>query len=75
MLGEDAILSSARQHATLCRTRDALIRAEEALAAGAPADMYLYDLTEALAALGETDGRTVNEEIVAEIFGRFCVGK
>ena len=75
VLGEDAILSSARQHATLCRTRDALIRAEEALAAGAPADMYLYDLTEALAALGETDGRTVNEEIVAEIFGRFCVGK
>ncbi len=75
VLGEDAILSSARQHATLCRTRDALIRAEEALAAGAPADMYLYDLTEALAALGETDGRTVNEEIVAEIFDRFCVGK
>ena len=75
VLGEDAILSSARQYATLCRTRDALIRAEEAISVGAPADMYLYDLTEALAALGEVDGRTVNEEIVAEIFSRFCVGK
>lgn len=75
VLGEEAILSSARQHATLSRTRDALLRAEAALAAGAPADMYLYDLTEALSALGEVDGRTVNEEVVSEIFSRFCVGK
>ena len=40
-----------------------------------PADMYLFDLTEALAALGEVDGRTVNDEVVAEIFSHFCVGK
>ena len=29
----------------------------------------------ALASLGQTDGRTVTEDIVANIFSRFCVGK
>ena len=29
----------------------------------------------ALAYLGETDGRGVEEEIIGEIFKRFCVGK
>jgi len=28
-----------------------------------------------MAALGEVDGREIGEEIVAEIFSRFCVGK
>ena len=37
--------------------------------------MMLCDLTDAMAALGEVDGRTVNEEIVDEIFHHFCVGK
>ena len=32
-------------------------------------------LDAAIAALGELDGRSVSEAVVAEIFSRFCVGK
>lgn len=75
VIGEDAIVSSARQYAALKRAHECLARAREALVTGQPADMYLYDLCEGLSALGEVDGRTVGEEIVAEIFSHFCVGK
>ncbi len=75
VIGEDAIVSSARQYAALSKTKDALLAALDALRAGQPADMYTADLCAALSALGEVDGRTVNEEIVDEIFRHFCVGK
>ena len=75
VIGEGAIVASARQYAALARTRDALDAALLAMDAGMPADMYTADLEAALSALGEVDGRAVNEEIVSEIFSHFCVGK
>ena len=75
VIGEAAIVSSARQYAALTRAHECLMQAKNALTMGHPADMYLFDLCEALSALGEVDGRTVGEEIVSEIFSHFCVGK
>lgn len=75
VIGEDAIVSSARQYAALCRAHEALDRARQAMMVGLPTDMVLFELTEALSALGEVDGRTVSEAVVDEIFRHFCVGK
>ncbi len=75
VIGEAPILASARQYAALSRGEAALTSALSALSAGAPTDMVLYELTEALSAIGEVDGHTVGEEIVSEIFSHFCVGK
>lgn len=75
VIGESAIVSSARQYAALARAHACLGDALTALRGGLPADMYTADLEAALSALGEVDGRTVNEEIVGEIFSHFCVGK
>ena len=75
VIGEAAIVSSARQYAALTRAHECLMQAKNALTMGHPADMYLFDLCEGLSALGEVDGRTVGEEIVSEIFSHFCVGK
>ena len=74
-VGEDAVVGSARQYAALCKAGEAFDRAAGAFAGGLPADIAASDLEVALAALAELDGHTVNEEIVAEIFRRFCVGK
>ena len=49
--------------------------AVESIEAGGPIDAVCTLSEEALAALRETDGRGVEEEIVSEIFKRFCVGK
>lgn len=74
-LRSDAIVANARQHAALTRAADALERSLEVLAGELPIDVCCVDLTEAMCALSELDGREVNEDIVDEIFKHFCVGK
>ena len=74
-VGEDAILSSARQHASLIRAEEFLHNAIDALKAGFPEDAVSGDLSLAIGAIGELDGREVSEEVVSEIFSHFCVGK
>lgn len=74
-LAEDAIVTGARQYAALTRAADAAGNALASLRGGLPEDLCCVDLELALAALDEADGRTVSEDIVGEIFSRFCVGK
>lgn len=71
----DAIVSSARQRASLVRASEAVENAILALRAGHTPDIAGLDIEEAMSALGEIDGRTVSEDIVKDIFGRFCIGK
>lgn len=74
-LGEDAVLTGARQHAAALRALTAADGAARALAAGYPIDACCTDAENAMAALAEIDGRAVSEDIVGEIFSHFCVGK
>ncbi len=74
-VGEDAIISSARQHAALLRALELVCTARDALAMGVPQDAVSSDIERAIGALGELDGREVGEAVVADIFSRFCVGK
>ena len=57
------------------RAAEAAEAAESALRDGLPEDLCCVDLELALGALDEVDGRSVSEDIVGEIFSRFCVGK
>lgn len=71
----DAIVVSARQHASLLRALEAVNSACEALRAGITVDLCGTDLEAAMSALAEIDGRDVNDDIISEIFSHFCVGK
>ena len=75
VIGEDAIISSARQHAALIRARDFVSVAIEDMSAGFPQDAVSTDIERALGGISELDGRAVSEEIVSDIFSKFCVGK
>jgi len=68
------ILVNARQHGAISRAAAAVENALTALDSFTQ-DVAGFDIEEALSALGETDGRAVSEDIVGEIFARFCVGK
>lgn len=62
------------------RHKDALYRAKRAfesavLQINATTDCVLIDLREAYDALGEITGRTASEDVVNDIFDKFCVGK
>ena len=72
---QDAVVTGARQYATLELSAQALESALADLRADLPLDLCCVGLEQALSALGEVDGRELGEEIVAEIFSRFCVGK
>lgn len=74
-VGEDAIVSSARQHAGLLTAREHLSLALDAYLSGLPTDAAASDIERAIAALGELCGKSVSEAIVSDIFSRFCVGK
>lgn len=74
-LCEDAIVANARQHAALVRCVSALENTVQAFDMGLAEDICCSGLEEALSGLGEVDGREVSEQIVGEIFSKFCVGK
>lgn len=74
-LREDPIVASARAHAALCRASASLSRAIDALCANVLLDAALIDVEIAMGALGEVDGRAVDEAILSDIFANFCVGK
>ena len=71
----DAIIASARQKASLDRAQAAVENAIASLESGHTPDVAGLDIEEAMSALGEIDGRAVSQDIVNDIFGRFCVGK
>ncbi len=66
-------ITQQRHYEALRRALAALQRAEAALAE--PLDMVFSETEECWRILGEITGETAAEEIVEEIFSRFCVGK
>lgn len=73
--GSDAIISNARQAASVGSAIEALEIAIDAISASLPLEICCAEIENTLSALGELDGRTVSEDIVSRIFANFCVGK
>ncbi|MGN1235686.1 MAG: tRNA uridine-5-carboxymethylaminomethyl(34) synthesis GTPase MnmE [Christensenellaceae bacterium] len=63
-----------RHHASLLRAQKSLTEAL-ACVGSVPAELLAVTLTEAWQILGEISGETASEEIISEIFSKFCVGK
>lgn len=74
-LEKDVFLSGERQYSAAKSAQTYIENAIEALASGMPPDCSTTDLEAAMGAIGEMDGRSVNEEVVNKIFATFCVGK
>lgn len=73
--GNDAIISNARQMASLLAAIEAMELAIGAIEGELPLEICCAEVENAMSALGELDGRTVSEDIVSRIFANFCVGK
>ncbi len=74
-ISNDAIISSARQFSSVSMSLESIIQARDALAFGETPDIVCFTLEKALSELDMIDARETSEEIVNEIFSRFCVGK
>jgi tRNA modification GTPase len=74
-MGEEAVVFSARQAAALGESAACLRTAAENLDVGLPYDICADDIRAAMSALGSLCGRETSEDVITEIFSRFCVGK
>ncbi len=74
-MANDAVVTGARQYASLKSASDLLERVIGDMTLGMSLDACCVGVECAMSALGEVDGREIGEEIVSEIFSRFCVGK
>lgn len=69
------LVTNARHYQALMDAQIALYRVEDGLAAGTPTDLIAQDIREALYHLGSIVGEINTEEILGNIFSRFCIGK
>ncbi len=72
----DTILLCNRRHReALGRAREGTKMAQSALFSGEPPEHAALGIREALQGLGEITGETTPQEVLEQIFSRFCIGK
>ena len=69
------LVTNVRHYQALMDAQIALYRVEDGLTAGTPTDLVAQDIREALYHLGSIVGEINTEEVLGNIFGRFCIGK
>ena len=69
------LVTNARHAAALRAAADSLRAVSDGLDRGLPSDLLAEDLRAALASLGTITGAITTDEILGEIFSKFCIGK
>lgn len=75
VLTEGAFMQNERQIELLRLSAECLREAADAASCRMPYDCMTIDVGRALSYMGEITGETVHEEIINDIFARFCIGK
>lgn len=72
---DEILITNARHKAALQDAEMSLSMVKESIQNGMPEDFYTIDLTDAYQALGRILGEEMGEDLINEIFGKFCMGK
>ena len=68
-------LTNLRQKEAIQDAYDSLIQVKKSMDMDMPEDFYSIDLMSAYSSLGFVIGEEVGEDLVNEIFSKFCMGK
>ena len=71
----ELVVTNLRHKEALQDALHSLQLVERSIENGMPEDFYSIDLTSAYASLGKIIGEEVDEDVVNEIFSKFCMGK
>ena len=71
----ETLVTNMRHYESLRRSKENLEQVREGIMVGLSADLLSQDLRQALFYLGSITGEITNDEVLGNIFGRFCVGK
>ena len=71
----EVYITNIRHKTALSDAYDALNRVIDSIEMGMPEDFYSIDLMDAYESLGSITGETIGEDLVNEIFSKFCMGK
>ena len=75
MSSSEVYITNIRQRDAMIRARDSLLLVRKSIADGMSEDFYTIDLMNAYSSLGEIIGEQVDDDLVDEIFSKFCMGK
>ncbi len=73
--GDQTIVYSLRHYEALTRAGLSIESIEKGFAENLPTDLIAIDIRQALHHLGSITGEVTTEELLGNIFGKFCIGK
>ena len=73
--GSGLLVTNVRHKDALSRCAESLGRARTCAQSGEPVEILAFELRDALSCLGEVTGETSSEDLLDQVFNRFCVGK
>ncbi len=72
---DTVMVTNVRHYEALKHASESLSAVRRGLDGGVPTDLVAQDLREALYYLGSITGEITTDEVLGNIFGRFCIGK
>ena len=72
---DEVYITNIRQKSALAEAQNSLKMVLQSIADGMPEDFFTIDMMNAYEALGTIIGESVGEDLVNEIFSKFCMGK
>ena len=72
---DEIYITNARQKTALQSALKSMLLVKNSIESGMPEDFYSIDLMSAYESLGSITGETVGEDLVNDIFSKFCMGK
>jgi tRNA modification GTPase len=74
-MANETIVSNARHYDALIKTAVALEKADEGLETQVTADFVAMDIRQAMFELGTITGDISTDDLLGNIFSKFCIGK
>ncbi|UOU96980.1 tRNA uridine-5-carboxymethylaminomethyl(34) synthesis GTPase MnmE [Chryseobacterium daecheongense] len=71
----NVVITNQRHFEALQKSLDAVHKVKEAITSQISTELLAYELRNALEHLGEISGEVTNDEVLGNIFSKFCIGK